>query len=77
MISNVPYVEIMREPHKKLDVTLCIPEWLAVQRNILCSLMQKYMYHFKILHQISQRMHVPHFDLHSLIVKQQKHDSLN
>jgi hypothetical protein len=74
MISHVPYVEIMREPHKKMEVTLCIPECLTVQRNILCSLMQNYMYHFKVLHQISQRMDVSHFDLHSLIVKQQKHD---
>jgi len=31
------------------------------------------MYHFKVLPQISQKMHVPHFDLHSRIVKQ-KHD---
>lgn len=26
MISNVPYVQTMSEPHKKLDVTLSVPE---------------------------------------------------
>jgi hypothetical protein len=26
MISNVPYVQTMSEPHNKLDVTLGVPE---------------------------------------------------